>query len=80
MADDLPPVTGHGAKDRERYKAKIEEALKKGMKDVITGENVISAPDGQKVRIKVADIHEPRFRAPRYQEEHGQCGQTPTTK
>lgn len=59
---DLWDLTGRGEIDRARYRERIKEALRRQLGEVITHEDVVTAPSGKTVRVRIEDIHEPRFR------------------
>ncbi|MBI4084676.1 MAG: sporulation protein YhbH [Candidatus Levybacteria bacterium] len=42
-----------GSVDQARHREKIEDAIKKNLKDIISQERVITSPDGKKFKVKV---------------------------
>jgi uncharacterized protein len=50
-----------GEKDAERHRGKIDDAIRKNVKDVISEENIITKKDGKKVRIGVRGLKDYRF-------------------
>ena len=50
-----------GSKDAERHRSKIDDAIRKGVKDVISEESIITKRKGRKVRIPVRGLKDYRF-------------------
>ncbi len=50
-----------GKKDAERHREKIDDAIRKNVKDVISEESIITKRKGKKVRIPVKGMRDYRF-------------------
>ena len=55
------PIGDRAATDRRRHRAKIEEAIKRGVTDVVAEESIIGQDGKKKIRIPVRGIKEYRF-------------------
>ena len=60
--------TKKGPQDARRHQKKIDEAIRKNVRDVIGTENIITKEDGKKVRVPVKGLKDYRF-------IHGQTGE-----
>jgi len=54
-------LSDKGAKDAERHQEKIDDSIRKNMKDVISEESIITKKRGKKVRIPVRGLKDYRF-------------------
>ena len=54
-------LSDRGSKDAERHRGKIDDAIRKGVKDVISEESIITKRKGRKVRIPVRGLKDYRF-------------------
>jgi len=54
-------LSGKGKKDAERHRQKIDDAIRKNVKDVISEESIITRRKGKKVRIPVRGMRDYRF-------------------
>ena len=55
-------ISEKGKKDVERHQRKVEDAIKKSVKDVISEENIITKRDGKKVKIPIRGMKDYKFR------------------
>tara|TARA_Y100000310_G_scaffold345229_1_gene462930 strand:+ start:612 stop:1790 length:1179 start_codon:yes stop_codon:yes gene_type:complete len=56
-----PTSADRSASDRRRHKEKIERAIKDGLHDIITNENIIGESKNKKIKIPVKGIKEYKF-------------------
>ena len=54
-------LSDKGTKDAERHQEKIDDSIRKNMKDVISEESIITKKRGRKVRIPVRGLKDYRF-------------------
>ena len=54
-------LSGKGKKDAERHREKIDDAIRKNVKDVISEESIITRKRGKKIRIPVRGMKDYRF-------------------
>ena len=54
-------LSDKGAKDAERHQEKIDDSIRKNMKDVISEESIITKKRGKKVRIPVRGLKDYKF-------------------
>jgi len=54
-------ISEKGRKDAERHREKIDDAIRKNVRDVISEESIITKKDGKKVRIPVKGMKDYRF-------------------
>lgn len=54
-------LSDRGKKDAERHQKKIDDAIRKNVKDVISEESIISKKRGRKIRIPVRGLRDYRF-------------------
>jgi sporulation protein YhbH len=54
-------LSDKGAKDAERHQEKIDDSIRKNMKDVISEESIITRKRGKKVRIPVRGLKDYKF-------------------
>lgn len=71
VAESYLDLDERGKLDRDRYLRKVRDLLREHAADVFTSDEVITAPDGSTVHIRIPDIHEPRFR---YAEDEPETG------
>ena len=55
-------LSERGKKDAERHQKKIDEAIRKNVKDVISEESIITKKRGKKVRVPVKGLKDYRFK------------------
>ncbi len=51
-----------GELDQERHKRKVKEAIQKQMSDLIQDDSILTAQNGQVVKVPIKSLDEPRFR------------------
>jgi len=54
-------LSERGKKDAERHQKKIDDAIRKNVKDVIAEESIITDRKGKKVRVPVKGLKDYRF-------------------
>lgn len=55
-------ISEKGKKDVERHQEKVEDAIKKSVKDVISEENIITKKHGKKIKIPIRGMKDYKFR------------------
>jgi len=54
-------LSGRGIKDAQRHRDKIDDAIRKNVRDVIAEESIITSKKGRKVRVPVKGLKDYRF-------------------